>query len=306
MENYGLVVDPRYFSFKDFTFVAVPVPVLLEDNVAKIYYTARDKTNRSHTMSLLFDLEKMSPVNGSHQLELAPGSLGAFDDSGVMATSILNVNNEIWMYYIGWNLGTTVPFRNSIGLAKKLQGANTFVRFSEGPVLDRNRHEPYFCAGCDVRYNPHTFNFEMYYLRCTTWCSKVSNSGVSYHVRWTYSENGYDWVQPGKVALDYSNKNEYAISSPRHVQGTEGKTYCLYSSRADSESPNYRIRIVPMYNNSSAGQSPSTILIEDKGSHWCNQMVCYPGLIKYKDFYIVFYNGNAYGQTGIGAFRMEL
>ena len=29
-------------------------------------------------------------------------------------------------------------------------------------------------------------------------------------------------------------------------------------------------------------------------------MVCYPEVVKYKDLYYMFYNGNKFGNTGIG------
>ena len=44
------------------------------------------------------------------KLGLYPGKMGEFDDSGVMPSSVVRINtNKIYLYYIGWNLGVTVP-----------------------------------------------------------------------------------------------------------------------------------------------------------------------------------------------------
>ena len=51
-----------------------------------------------------------------------------------------------YLFYIGWNQGVTVPYRNAVGLAVSDDGGLTFERVFEGPIVDRTRCEPYFCA----------------------------------------------------------------------------------------------------------------------------------------------------------------
>ena len=38
------------------------------------------------------------------------GPLGAFDDSGTSMGSLVPVDGALWLYYLGWNLGVTVPW----------------------------------------------------------------------------------------------------------------------------------------------------------------------------------------------------
>jgi hypothetical protein len=60
-------------------------------------------------------------------------ALGNFDDSGVNVTSIVKINGRKRFYYYGWNLGVTVPFRNSIGVAEEAEDGVMLKRLYAGP-----------------------------------------------------------------------------------------------------------------------------------------------------------------------------
>ena len=97
---------------------AVPIAENIGGDVFRIYFSARDQLNRSHTGFIIIDITKPSEIlDVSPSPVLSPGKLGEFDDSGAMATWLTKTKNSSFMYYIGWNLGVTVPFRNAIGLA---------------------------------------------------------------------------------------------------------------------------------------------------------------------------------------------
>ena len=95
----------------------VPVVDLLEDRI-RIYYSTRDKSGRSNVSYI--EVERDNPHNIIYK-HLAPlfelGNIGAFDDSGIMPSSIITVGNKKYLYYIGWTTRGTVPFQNAIGLA---------------------------------------------------------------------------------------------------------------------------------------------------------------------------------------------
>ena len=98
---------------------------------------------------------------------LAPGKLGAFDDAGAMATWVVSHQGVKYLYYIGWNVGVSVPFRNAIGLALSRDGGRTFDRYSDGPVLDRDTSDPYLTASCAVLVEGK--RWRMWYLSGTRW-----------------------------------------------------------------------------------------------------------------------------------------
>ena len=67
-----------------------------------------------------FDVSSKNPkeIKYIHKKPLFElGELGAFDDDGIMPCSVVRISDkQIYLYYIGWNRGVTVSYRNSIGL----------------------------------------------------------------------------------------------------------------------------------------------------------------------------------------------
>ncbi|WP_257291688.1 hypothetical protein [Endozoicomonas sp. ONNA1] len=114
----GVVFCPTGKSDWMRSHAAVPIAEHVRDDIFKIYFSTRDDSNRSYTAYVVIDINQPNNVlEISERPVLEPGSPGEFDDSGAMATWLTYYRSERFLYYIGWNLGVTVPFRNSIGLA---------------------------------------------------------------------------------------------------------------------------------------------------------------------------------------------
>ena len=52
-------------------------------------------------------------------------------------------NNEIALYYIGWNPGSTVRVNLFGGLAISKDNGKSFERWSEAPILERTKTDPF-------------------------------------------------------------------------------------------------------------------------------------------------------------------
>ncbi|HVW01310.1 MAG TPA: hypothetical protein VHB77_13250, partial [Planctomycetaceae bacterium] len=118
------------------THAAVPIAEFIEGDVYRIYFSPRDREGRSHVGWFDLDLSRpQTPLEVSHQPLLSPGAAGDFDDAGAMGSWLLQVGARKYLYYIGWNRGVSVPFRNAIGLAISEDGGRTFSRVSRGPIL---------------------------------------------------------------------------------------------------------------------------------------------------------------------------
>lgn len=120
-------------------YAAVPIAEHLEGDVFRIYFSSRDVQNRSFTNFVDVDLNDPSRIlQLSEKPVISPGELGAFDDSGTMATWLTAFGDTRYLYYIGWNLGVTVPFRNSVGVCISEKGS-PFRKMYKGPILDRTK-----------------------------------------------------------------------------------------------------------------------------------------------------------------------
>ena len=283
----------------------VPVPVYLKElDVLRVFFSTRDLNSRTHTSFV--DLSAKDPskilyVHDKPVMEL--GEIGAFDDCGVMASCVIKVKNELWMYYIGWNKATSVPFRNSIGLAVSKDNGLTFSKYSEGPILDRSIHDICFVASnCVIKEKNF---YRMYYLSCNKWEYVDGKLCHYYNIKYAESIDAINWFREGKVCIDFKHKGEYAISAPRIIK-ENGMYKMWYSFRGNDEVKTYRIGYSESVNGIDWIRNDEKVLLNTspKGS-WDSDMLCYPFLIDYSDKRYMLYNGNDYGKSGIGLAMLD-
>ena len=113
---------------------SVPIADKVDDRVLRIYFGPRDRQGR--TRPAFIEVEADNPANVLYVHDrpvLDLGKPGTFDDSGVMPSCIVNDGGRKYLYYTGWNLGVTVPYTLSVGLAVSTDGGVTFSRMFEGP-----------------------------------------------------------------------------------------------------------------------------------------------------------------------------
>ena len=275
------------------THAAVPIAEHLSEDIFKIYFSSRDQSNRSYTGFVVIDLQNPDEVLelSSHPV-LSPGALGTFDDSGAMGSWLLSDGNKRYLYYIGWNLGVTVPFRNSIGLAVSENG-EPFRRVGEGPILDRTLAEPHFCASCAVIKEAGLF--KMWYLSCLGWCGDKPQPQHRYHIKYADSVDGIVFDRSGVIAVDLEGPDEFAISRPSIIRD-EGKLKMWYSYRG----PYYRIGYAESVDGGPFIRRDHFLGLDVSGSGWDSDMVEYPYVFSHQGQLFMLYNGNGYGLSGFG------
>ena len=277
---------------------AVPIAESLGGGLFKIYFSSRDKSSRSYTGYTVIDIDRPNQLlDISTKPVLVPGDIGEFDDSGAMATWLTCHKGQRFLYYIGWNLGVTVPFRNSIGLSISTEGGE-FTRFSSGPIVDRSMREPHFCASCCVL--PEDGLWRMWYLSCTDWKMRNGKPEHSYHIKYAESCDGIIWQRNGLVAIDFANEQEFAISRPSVIHDND----CWrmwYSFRGQS----YRIGYAESEDGRQWERLDSQVGIDVSTIGWDSEMIEYPFVFDHKGQRYMLYNGNGYGKTGFGLAVLE-
>jgi len=285
-----------------FSHAAVPFAENIDRDLYKIYFSCRNKNNESSLGYIIINLNQHNKIlELSNKPLLKKGDLGTFDDSGAMGTCILIKDNKKYLYYIGWNLGVTVPFRNSIGLAISEDG-KIFKKAFKGPIIDRTKNEPYFVGSCCIIEDEGLF--KMWYLSCTGW-KKVNEKLIhKYHIKYAISHDAINWEIKGKIAIDYKDKYEYAISVPRVIK--DKAIYRMwYSYRAQKNIDTYRIGYAESTDGIKWTRKDNEVGIDVSPSGWDSEMICYPFVFDHKGKRYMLYNGNGYGKTGIGLAVLE-
>lgn len=275
---------------------AVPFIDKISENTYKLYFTSRTKNNISTVGSLIFDSHfNIHKVNS--EPVLTHGKIGMFDEHGVTGSYCLNINNKKYLYFVGWNQSKTTPFRNAIGLAISDDGGSTYRKLSEGPIVDRSLVDPSFVAGTCVYYDDDLF--KMWYISCVRWEIVDDKPRHYYHLKYATSKDGINWDRKGVVAIDFKSKYEYAISQPWVIK-ENGLFKMWYSFRGQPSINRYRIGYAESMDGISWDRMDDQAGIDVSETGWDSQMICYPYIFDLNNNRYMFYNGNNYGETGIG------
>lgn len=287
----------------------VPVADKVDDDVMRIYFGPRDSKGRTTTTYIEVEADNPSNVLYVHDRPvLGLGELGAFDDSGAMPSCIVNIGDKKYLYYIGWNRGVTVPYRNSIGLAVSEDGGMTFSRMYEGPIVDRTMVEPYFCASPFALYEQEERKWKLWYASCTGWLVVDGHPEPQYQIKYAESEDGAHWVRNNITCLEYSFEGE-ANARPCVVKenGLYRMWYCFRGSvhYRDDKSQSYRLGYAESDDGIHWKRKDDEVGIDRSADGWDSIMMEYPFVYKHKGRKYMLYNGNGFGETGIGYAILE-
>lgn len=281
----------------------VPIVFGVKGGKLRIYFGTRDAQNRTTVTFIEVDADKPDDVLYIHDRQvLGLGKLGCFDDSGAMPSWIVNRGSEIWLYYIGWNIGTTVPYRNSTGLAISTDGGLTFERAFEGPVLDRTHLEPYFVANPCILIEDGIWR--MWYLSTVRWALYERKPEPYYHIKYAESKDGIVWKREGRVCIDFKSPKEGGISRPCVIK--DGRLYRMwYSYRGGTDyraqgNRSYRIGYAESGDGFIWKRKDESAGIDVSDDGWDSEMIEYPYVYDHFGTRYLFYNGNGFGRSGFG------
>ena len=280
----------------------VPIADKVNDEVLRIYFGPRDRQGRTRTAFIEVEADNPSNVLYVHDrpvLEL--GKLGTFDDSGAMPSCIVNHNGKKYLFYIGWNVGVTVSYRNSIGLAVSEDGGLSFNRVFEGPVVDRNLLEPYFCASPFVIFDEG--KWKLWYASSTGWVVVNEKPEPIYQIKYAESDDGCHWVRNNTTCIEYTFEGE-ANARPAVIKenGLYRMWYCFRGSidyRTNKEQ-SYRLGYAESGDGIKWIRKDDVVGIERSTEGWDSLMMEYCCVYEHKGRKYMLYNGNGFGETGFG------
>lgn len=281
---------------------AVPFIDEIKNNILKVYFSSRDKNNKSYIFWATFDIpNNFSLLDVSIKPEFNLGKVGEFDEDGSMGCQIFCKDGKKYLYYIGWNLGVSTPFRNAIGAVQWDDKLNQFEKIYRGPLLDRSIYDPCFTASHHIIKIGD--KYLMYYLSCDEWVNIDNKLIHKYNIKIATSSNGIKWDPTGKVAINFKSSPEYAISVPRVI--FENGIYKMwYSYRGSNKTSTYRIGYAESLDGVAWKRKDDLVCLDILPNSWESEMICYPYIFKYLDKTYMLYNGNGYGMTGIGIAKL--
>ena len=141
-EKRGLIWTPTGEPPWAQSHATLPVAQVVEPDRWAVYAGCRDEHGKTRIARVVLDTSNLherlpSVAHVDPRPVLSLGEPGTFDDSGVMPSWLAQDGDSLRLYYVGWNVVGTVPYRLSIGVAVSEDGGESFhghessmVRFS--------------------------------------------------------------------------------------------------------------------------------------------------------------------------------
>jgi hypothetical protein len=271
---------------------ALPVPLGIGSDLFRFFISTRDANNRSHIGWVDVDLaDQPKVIAEAKEPALVPGEFGSFDQDGTSIGSIVVTEHELRLYYMGWKLGTDVPWQNAIGLANARSPFAAFARYSSAPILGCSAEDPYTLSYPWVmRSGPN--DWRMWYG--SNLVLSASSADMQHVIKVASSRDGIHWQRDGRTVMGFASSDEYALARPS-VTRVSNQFFMWFACRGDR----YRIGCATSSDGErwtrcdDMGLVPST-------SGWDSEMTCYPCVFWQRGKLWLAYNAGVYGSTGFG------
>ena len=296
-QNINLIYKPNKKLKWSKSHAMLPVSIKIKKNIFRIFFSSRNKNNQSNISFIDYDLVKKKIVYENKNSCFQIGKLGCFDDNGVVASSIIKYNKMLYLYYVGWKPQATTRYSLLTGLAISKNNGKTFKRWSQAPILKNSDKEPYqiLTAPCVIKEKKL---WRMWYVSGCIWKNK---NLPKYDIKYAYSKDGKSWTQTSKICIKLK-PNERAIARPS-VFKIKNKYYMIYCKENRIKTYSFGLA----YSSDGLNwkrNDKQFVFNKSNNNSWDGKMQCYPHVIKFKNNFYMFYNGNDYGKSGFGILEL--
>jgi len=272
----------------------VPTALVLDDYV-RVYVSFWDENNIGRIGYIEFDPTGTNPLLFiSDEPVLDVGRPGTFDDNGVTPSALLKINNDIYLYYVGWQLGVKVRYFLFLGLAISKDGGKSFKRSSEAPILDRKDGELFVRSGATII--KHSNKYMMWYAGGDRWLNINGKDVPTYSLRYIESRDPTKWDTNSMICLE-PQEGEIGFGRPSVI--FEDNIFKMWYSVRSVENK-YRIGYAESSNGLDFVRKDEYGGLKPSSSGWDSEMTAFGAVFDFKGARYMVYNGNNFGETGIG------
>ena len=277
-----------------------PVAIVMGDRI-RIYFAARGIDGRSYPGYL--DVSTKDPTRVLAVRDepiMSFGPTGTFDDEGIMPACALFVGDGLWMFYSGWNRRVTVPYHNTTGIARSADHGQHFERMFDGPILDRTPMDPYMAVTPWVMRDDVLWR--MWYVSGLGWVNIEGRLEPIYGIKSADSVDGVGWNRSGNLVIPLRHPCE-AMARPTVIKRDDRyhMWYCYRDSVDFRDGKgSYQIGYSFSLDAITWMRADDRAGIQKSSDGWDSKMQCYPYVVETEEHLYLFYNGNGFGQSGIG------
>ena len=281
-------------------YAAIPTVRILNGDVLRVYYYSMDEDFNGRISYV--DVSAHNPseiIFRSDDVLLDIGTEGSFDDGGVCPLQFFQLENENWLYYLGVQRTTDVPYRYFAGVAKE-QADGSFQRFQADPILLPTTSEPDIRSAVSILQEGE--KKRMWYVGAFAWIDVNGKEVPTYRIHHAVSTDGLNWEVDQHDCIQFQSEDEFGFGRP-WVMKKENGFEMFYSVR--TKSLGYRLGYATSEDGYSWVRQDNELNFSVGSESWENESVCYPCLVDVNGKRFLFYNGNQNGKTGFGVAVLE-
>lgn len=293
----GLVYAPPFDgSWKDNS-ALTPTPILINNATIRVYAGFRDKEGISRIGYV--DLNAENPqkiIKISERPVLDIGKPGTFDDNGLILGDVFFVGKNLYMYYIGFQLVKRAKFLAFTGLAISNDSGETFIRYSDAPVLDRSKE-------AFIDRTIHSVHYEngkvrIWYALGSGWEFIDNKPYPQYEINYCESDSFFKFPDKGISCIKNNSTNgEYRIGRPRVYKIKE--MFLMFFTYGTIDGL-YTSGMATSFDGITWVRDDKKLGLEMSSEGWDSKHLCYPAMITVNKKTYVIYNGNNMGYDGFG------
>lgn len=277
----------------------VPTAIELKDRI-RVFAAFWDDTKYGRLGYVDVDKDNPTKILGhaKHPV-LEDSKKGMFDCDGVTPLSVMQINDEIRLYYAGWQKFDLADKRYTIftGLCISNDQGKTFTRYSKSPIIgSRSETETVRTGGFTTQING----------KWRTWIATHEKDAMidnkitpAYNLETMMSEDGLNW--PNRQTQVFPVKEGKILGYGRSAVCYEDNIFKGLFSVRSWDARYYTMQYAQSPDGIKWSPLSATHTMAFPASATCDAQaeVCFPSLIHQKDQILMFYNGNNFGEDGL-------
>jgi hypothetical protein len=294
-KKLGLLFSPQGGHPQLLSHAANPMPILLEGDIFRIFFSGRDSFNRSSVGYVDIDLIQRKVVSYLDEPVFTYGKKNSFFSDGVSIGNFYEDNGRLFILFMGWHKPQNSHWRGEIGrLIVNKDWSLTLD--GTGPFIPLDQLDPISLSYPWVHKDGQSGEYQMWYGSTLSW--DAGNGDMVHVIKHAKSVDGEGWDKTESV-IPHTLNIAQAFSHPSVLVDEYNTHHMWFSYRGGNGMP-YRIG----YSYKEEGAIWSQPL--DEGGimpsieGWDSEMVEYPYVFCHKGGRYMLYNGNGFGKTGFG------
>jgi len=274
-----------------------PLAVHLKDDIYRVFFSGRDKKNKSSVGYVDIDIIKQKEISICQNALFKYGEENSFYSHGVSIGNMYQVQNKNYIQFMAWQIKDGGHWRGDIG---KLQVGDDFDSLKLEPkevYLGTDDEDKVSLSYSWVMFDEDIY--KMWYGSTIDWSSE--NGEMIHVIKYATSKDGNIWNKHG-LAIPFEVGVAQAFSRPTVLKDEDG--YHMWYSYRSGNGTKYRIGYAHSLDGLEWKRKEDSGLDVSKDG-WDSEMICYPFVFEHKEKTYMLYNGNDYGKTGFGLAILE-